>query len=142
MRNVFLDANIIIDWLVSKSSNHEICKKTVDISLNKSRNTFVSPTTIAITSYFLYKHYKSETKAKKIAQEIYEPFCITTENQEIVKEALNSKFTDLEDAIQYHSAFYSKLDVIITQNQHDFTHSKIAVISPQEFCEFYKLAAF
>ncbi len=142
MRNVFLDANVIIDWLVNSAINHTICTKTVEISLTKSRNTYISPTTVAITSYFLYKNYKSEARAKKLAQEIFEPFIFTTENNEIVKDALNSEFTDLEDAIQYHSARFSKVDVIITQNQHDFYHSKIAVITPQEFCDFYRLASF
>jgi predicted nucleic acid-binding protein len=140
MRQVFLDANVIIDWLVNKAINHDICRQTVDLSLAKSRNTFISPTTVAITSYFLYKHYQSEVKAKKMAQQIFEPFRFTTEHHEIVQQALASPFTDLEDAIQYYSAFNAKVDVIVTQNQHDFFHSEIAVITPQEFCSFYRLA--
>ncbi len=135
MRTVFFDANVIIDWLVSSSINHRSCTDAVNLSLNVSRHTFISPTTIAITSYFLYKQFKSEKKVKDMAQHIYKPFRITTENEAIVKSALTSKFSDLEDAIQYYSALDTKIDVIVTQNSHDFTHSKIAVLSPEEYCQ-------
>ncbi len=138
MRSVFFDANVVIDWLVKDAVHHESCSKAIDLSLNKSRNTFVSPTTIAITSYFLYKAYKSEQKVKSMATSIFKPFGITTENEETVRKAISSKFTDLEDAIQYYSADLEGVDVIVTQNGHDFHHSKIAVLTPEEFCGFWE----
>lgn len=137
MRTVFFDANVVIDWLVKDAINHVNCAKAIDMSLNKSRSTFVSPTTIAITSYFLYKAYKSEKKVKSMAESIFTPFRITTENEDIVRKSIGSKFTDLEDAIQYYSANIEGVDVIVTQNAHDFHHSKIAVLTPEEFCGFY-----
>jgi len=137
MRDVFIDANVIIDWLVAKSINHAVCTQTVKTAFQMCRSVYISPTTIAITSYFLYKNYKSESKAKFIAQEIFEPFRITTENELIVKQSLASKFNDLEDAIQYHSALNSKLDVIITQNGYDFSESKLPIVGPQEFCGLF-----
>ena len=137
MRDVFIDDHVIIDWLVAKSINHDICTQTVKTSFQMCRAVYISPTTIAITSYFLYKNYKSESKAKAVAQEIFEPFRITTENESIVRQSLSSKFHDLEDAIQYHSALDSKLDVIITQNAHDFRDAKLPIISPQEFCRLF-----
>lgn len=137
MRTVFFDANVIIDWLVSNAVKHTICTRAIDLSLNKSRHTFISPTTIAITSYFLHKQYQSEKKVKTMAQSIFEPFRITMENEAIVRMALSSKFTDMEDAIQYYSAFDSDVDVIVTQNGHDFGHSKIAVLTPEEYCQMW-----
>ncbi len=137
MRDVFIDANVIIDWLVAKSINHELCTQTIKIAFQMCRSVYISPTTIAITSYFLYKNYKSASKAKAIAQEIFEPFRITTENEAIVKQSLASNFIDLEDAIQYHSALDSNLDAIITQNGFDFRDAKLPIISPQEFCGLF-----
>jgi len=140
MRNVFIDANVIIDWLVSDALNHTNCKNTVELALNYSRKTWVSPTTIAITSYFLHKQFQSDKKVKALSSSIYEPFKITTENEEIMRNAMQSKFIDLEDAIQYYSAINSKIDVIITQNVHDFKHSDVAVLSPEMFIQLYKWA--
>lgn len=139
MRDVFIDANVIIDWLVAKSINHEICSQTFKTAFQISRDVFISPTTLAITSYFLFKNYKSEQKAKAMAQEIFAPFRFTTENESIVKQSLNSKFKDLEDAIQYYSALESKMDVIITQNGHDFINAALPIVSPQEYCGFYSV---
>lgn len=138
MRTVFFDANVIIDWLVSDAMNHTTCTKAIDLSLSRSRHTFISPTTIAITAYFLYKNYRSEKKAKTMSQVIYEPFRITIENEDTVRLALSSKFTDLEDALQYFSAAGASVDLIVTQNTHDFSHSKIAVMSPEEYCQMWE----
>ncbi len=137
MRNVFLDANVIIDWLVKDAENHVNCSEAVEMALSKSRNTWVSPTTIAITSYFLYNQFGSEKKVKSISESIYAPFKITTENEVIVRQSLHSKFNDLEDAIQYFSALNSKIDVIITQNIQDYHWSEIAVLTPEMFCQYY-----
>lgn len=137
MRKVFFDANVIIDWLVSSAIHHDICTKAIDLSLSRSRDTYVSPTTIAITSYFMYKQYKSEKKVKAMAQQIYKPFRVTTENEGIVRSAMDSKFTDMEDAIQYYSAMDTGVDVIVTQNTHDFSSSKIAVLTPEEYCQMW-----
>jgi hypothetical protein len=55
-------------------------------------------------------------------------------DQKQVLAALESKFTDFEDALQYFSAIQSnKVDVIITRNTKDFKLSKIPVFTPQEY---------
>jgi hypothetical protein len=48
--------------------------------------------------------------------------------------ALDSKFTDFEDALQYFSAVNSnKIDAIITRNIKDFKKSALPVFTPNEF---------
>src|SRR5215217_5706961 len=125
MRNVFFDANVIIDWLVAGAQNHEVCKKAVSHSLSRSRHTYVSPTTVAITCYFLYKEYKSEAQVKKVAAQLFKPFNMTSENEDNIREVFASKFKDVEDALQYFSALHAGVDLIVTQNGHDFAHSKL-----------------
>jgi hypothetical protein len=48
--------------------------------------------------------------------------------------ALDSKFTDFEDALQYFSAIQSnKVNVIITRNTSDYKKSALPVFTPYEF---------
>ncbi len=55
-------------------------------------------------------------------------------DREIVVNALNSKFTDFEDALQNFSAIKAKnIQVIITRNPKDYKHSLIAVFTPDIF---------
>jgi hypothetical protein len=53
--------------------------------------------------------------------------------------ALNSTFTDLEDAIQYYSSCSFGIDVIVTRNTSDYKNSEELLIqSPEEFINIIK----
>ncbi len=50
-----------------------------------------------------------------------------------VEKALNSSFSDFEDALQYFSATASNCDIIITRNAKDFRQSLLPIMSADEF---------
>jgi predicted nucleic acid-binding protein len=52
--------------------------------------------------------------------------------------ALNDdKFSDFEDALQYHSACENSIDIIITRDKKGFKNSKLPVLSAKEFIVKY-----
>ena len=53
----------------------------------------------------------------------------------VVREALDSDFTDFEDALQHFSAKTVDADCIVTRNKKDFTASEIPVYELDEFLE-------
>jgi len=50
-----------------------------------------------------------------------------------------SKFRDLEDALQYYSAEDSKVDIMITKNFFDFEHSIIPAYHPEQYINEFLL---
>jgi len=50
-----------------------------------------------------------------------------------IHEALNLKWDDFEDAVQYIAGQNVSVDYIITRNAKDFADSHIEVISPEAF---------
>ena len=62
-----------------------------------------------------------------------DPSKVTTIGEKEIDDALASAFDDYEDALQYYSALNKKVDVIVTRNKKDFAHSKLPVLSPDEF---------
>jgi len=59
---------------------------------------------------------------------------ITSISKKDVVLALNSKFRDLEDALQHYSAIsHAKIDVILTRNIKDYKHSEIPVMTPETY---------
>jgi hypothetical protein len=68
---------------------------------------------------------------------LFSRFEITTENKSITKKAFDSKFYNVEDAIQYFSALEAKADIIITKNAFDFINPSIEVVHPFLFAEYY-----
>ena len=47
--------------------------------------------------------------------------------------ALNSKFSDFEDALQYYTAMRHGIDILLTRNIKDYKERKILVQTPEEF---------
>jgi len=53
----------------------------------------------------------------------------------VVVDLLAKREGFFEDALQYHSALTSNVEIIITRNVKDFTASKLPVVTPHEFLE-------
>ena len=67
---------------------------------------------------------------------IYCQICnVTTVDAAVVRQALDSSFTDFEDALQYFSAMTEDADIIVTRNGSDFTHAEIPVQTPAQFLD-------
>jgi protein associated with RNAse G/E len=58
-----------------------------------------------------------------------------------IKSALNSKFSDFEDALQYYTAkLNTNINGIVTRNGSDFKHSLISIFTPEEAIKFVESA--
>lgn len=68
-------------------------------------------------------------------EEVYSLFEVVSIGKQAIKMALDLKYTDFEDAVQYFSAKQANADCIITRNKKDFTFSDILVYTPAEFME-------
>ena len=47
--------------------------------------------------------------------------------------ALNSKFSDFEDALQYYTAMQYVIEILLTRNIKDYKEREIIVQTPKEF---------
>lgn len=56
----------------------------------------------------------------------------------VVKNALQSGFTDFEDALQHSSAQAVDADCIVTRNKKDFFASEIPVYEIDEFLDLFQ----
>ena len=55
-------------------------------------------------------------------------------DENILEAALNSEFTDFEDALQYYSAkSVAGMEIIVTRNIKDFSKSNLLVYTPVHF---------
>lgn len=140
MRNIFIDANVIIDWLNKDSAEHELCTQCIQTIAGLYKRPMVSNTSIAITFYFISKNIRDKSRVVPELKEAFSFFSISTEDAEVAKQAFDSDFKDLEDAIQYYSAIRSKADAIITFNTFDFSNSKIPVMHPAEFLQLHTIS--
>ena len=94
----------------------------------------VSSLPFATTSYILSERNKlSSETIKKLFDNFIAAANVTVVDMLTIKQSINSKFDDFEDAMQYYSATRENADCIITRNKKDFTESQIPVYEPDEF---------
>jgi hypothetical protein len=53
--------------------------------------------------------------------------------EKVIDLALNSEFSDFEDAIQYFSALQNEIEVLITRNLRDYRKAQITVLTAQDY---------
>lgn len=58
---------------------------------------------------------------------------ITNVDAAVVNEALQSSFSDFEDALQYYSAVDAEATMIITRNKKDYQLSALPIFTPDEY---------
>ena len=85
------------------------------------------------TIFYLLRKQVGKEKAMLILRSFRKLVSVLPVNDGIVDEALQSSFTDFEDAIQYYSAVNSGIDTIITRNVKDYRNAEATVMTPEEF---------
>jgi hypothetical protein len=75
-------------------------------------------------------------------QLIFSAFDITPLHSSFIENIFKTRFTDLEDGLQYQCAIHAKAHIILTKDISDFFDSKIPAVHPQDFVRRYKSIIF
>ena len=132
---IFLDSNLLLD-LTLKRESYEEAKQVLDLVISGQFRAFTTSSVIHITGYYLTKFYNS-TKAKELLLSILTDVSLIDIAPETAIAALSSKFTDIEDALQYYTAIHHKLDYFISRDKQlqKVSIPSLPVYTPQEFIQ-------
>jgi len=136
MKKVFLDTNVLIDYLARRGQFFQHAALIVQLGKERKCQLLVSALSFATASFILESHHKltNDVIVQKFAQ--FVKMCnVTPVDSLIIDEAIASRFSDFEDAMQYYSAIREGADAIITRNSDDFDVAKIEVYEPQKFLD-------
>ena len=132
MQSIFLDTNIVIDFLGEREGLYEPAAKIMTLADHKKIKIFTSPTSISNTYYLLSKYENTKIALEKIRK--FKVLCsISLMDDEVIEKAINSDFKDFEDAMQYFSALASNCDLIVTRNEKDFKNAMIPVMNGESY---------
>jgi len=129
---VFLEANILLDFTL-KRDEYEQSKQIIELVINGTIQAFITPSIIHIVGYWLTKAY-GNAKAKEMLLTLMADVTVIDLPHEIVLNALHSKITDIEDALQYYTAIHHKLDYFVSRDKQLQKQSIpiLPVYTPQE----------
>jgi len=139
MENVFIDTDVIIDFLIDRKPFSVEAAGLFTLIDQKKMRGYVSGLTIC-NLYYVLRKAGSHKKVLKSLRDLSDLVDILKIDNDIIKTALSSDFKDFEDSVQYFTAReYTKMDCIITRNVKDFTGTELPVMTPQSFLAKYKI---
>ena len=132
MKHVFLDTNVLIDFLSDRKPFSRDAAKLFDYSFKRKVTIYVAGVSYN-NIYYILRQSCSHTETIKVLAELQEWTETVDVSKDVIRKALKSDFRDFEDAIQYHCAkALSKIDCIVTRDTKDFKRSSLPAMTPKE----------
>ena len=132
MKIIFLDTNVIIDFLADRRPFSLTAAEIFNASLSGYVKIYISSVSYN-NIYYILRQSLSHNETLKLLEALSEMTEIVDVTKTVIKKSLKSEFKDFEDAIQYNCALtVSKLDFIVTRDSKDFKKSTLPVMNPQE----------
>jgi len=132
MDRLFLDTNVVIDLLGERESFYDSIAKIATLADKGRVNLIVSALTYPTVFYLLSRYEGNEIVKDKMRK-----FKVIAETSDltdrIIDKGLSSRFSDFEDALQYHCAVKLDCNILITRNEKDFKNSDIPIMNPDEY---------
>ena len=132
MNKIFVDTDVILDLLARRIPHFHFSAVLFTFAEMKKLELYTTPLIIANTFYILRKQLGNES-AKNVLRKLRILLHIIDSTESIIDKALNSDFSDFEDAIQYYTALEYQIPVILTRNIRDYKKASIVVQTPESY---------
>jgi len=132
MKNVFMDANVVIDFLANLQPfwlhSAWLCNLAVDGKV------IIYISAVSYNNiYYILRQSLTRNGAIKLLAELAEISEVVDVTGMVIRQSLKTDFNDYEDAIQYYCALSTpQIDFIVTRNTKDFKKSTLPVLTPVE----------
>jgi predicted nucleic acid-binding protein len=131
-KKVLVDTDIIYDLLGKREPYYLAAAQLFTLADEGKIQIYISALSLANLHYLISKQ-KSKEEAKEIIRMFKVLVHVAPLTDKIIDLALNSEFSDFEDAIQYYSAIQNEIEVLLTRNLKDYRKAKIAVLTARDF---------
>lgn len=133
MNRLFLDTNIVLDFLLERDEWLDDVAAILSLADNEKIEVYCSTLSLATASFFMEKAKMPHSLLRRKLSGFCEICKLSPVDENIVRQALTSSFTDFEDALQYYSALAVEAEVIITRNGKDFASSNLPIMTADEW---------
>jgi len=130
---LLIDTNVILDYLLSRGGFSEQAKAIFDLVKYGEHFEVLSSSAVTDIFYHLNKELRDSFQAQDQIRELMEIVAVLTVSERDIRTALDMRWKDFEDAVQYAVALSNHVDAIISRNVKDFEGDEITVMTPGEF---------
>jgi len=131
VKKIFLDSDIILDVLLGRPQFSLEATNIFELAYQKQIRILTSSVAFVNIHSFLDKF--DRPKKFRLLNSLRLNISIISVDDKVIDQALKSGNNDFEDSVQYFAALSTGVDVIITRNKKDYSHSNIPVMTAGEF---------
>lgn len=132
MTSIFVDTDVILDLLLQRQSFYIHAAQLFTLADKGQIKINISSLSFSNLHYLLSKQY-NKVESRRILSQLKTLVVVLAVDDKLISLALNSDFTDFEDAIQYFTAINNDVPMLITRNIKDYKTAAIPVLSPATF---------
>ena len=136
-KTVFIDSDIILDLLCKRASFYHYAAELFTLGDMGKIKLITTSVAIANVFYILRKILGIE-KAKELLRKLRIIIGIIPVTEKIVDLALNSRFSDFEDGLQYFTARENGIKILITRNIKDYKEKDLIIQTAEQFLKSIK----
>jgi predicted nucleic acid-binding protein len=131
-RRVFIDADIILDLLSKREPFYAFAAELFTLGDAGKIELKTTAVVFANVFYILRKTVGIE-KAKQLLRKLRIIVRVIPVCEKSVDLALNSKFSDFEDGLQYFTARGNRIEIILTRNVKDYKEKDLVIQTPEQY---------
>jgi predicted nucleic acid-binding protein len=127
--NILFDTNVILDVMLDRTPFSEPASQLLSLVEQGEISGIICATTVT-TIHYLSTKILGKNESQNQIKNLITLFGIASVNRTVIEGALNSQFSDFEDAVIYQAANHAVAEAIVTRDPKDFKQSKLPVYSP------------
>ena len=134
---VLIDTNVILDVLLKQDPFYKDSFVVFQLADSGKIDGILAAVSMTNVFFLLRKARKDTADVYQIMDKLTTLFRVAPVNETTISNALELRWKDFEDAVQFVTAKENNVDYIITRNNIDFQNSDIPNMSPTEFINMF-----
>lgn len=134
MNKVFLDTNVLIDYLLNRGDMGQYATLLLQLANSGIIDLIITDLTVANIAYITRKDIPLE-EFYRVMKILRKYITVVSIGQDVIDRALDAQWKDFEDSLQYFAAEKEASCCIVTRNIKDFSEAEIPVVTSKQFVE-------
>ena len=131
---ILVDTNVVLDVALERRPFLRNSEQVLAYVEQGTVEGYISASTFT-DLYYVIRKARGKEWALGFLSQLLTFFQIATVDQGVIVHALQSRFEDLEDSVQYETAIANQLQSIVTRNPEDFPNHRLEIFTPESLIQ-------